>query len=90
VAAPGLARLARVLEEVGAAVTPRGASQVAEARSLIGRRVRFGDESEHGTIVNITMSRNGYLRYVVQWDAGAPDWWGTEVAPGNLVLESDR
>lgn len=65
----------------------RGPDAVNEARALIGRRVRFAGHD--GTIVDITASQNGYVRYVVQWDPGTPASWGTVVAPGGLAWLED-
>jgi hypothetical protein len=65
-------------------VTPRGVADRLAERALIGRRVAW-DEVE-GTIVDIGSTSNGYARYVVEWDPGAPDWWSTTVAPSSSGL----
>ena len=70
----------------------RGSRGYTVARKMIGRRVHWWDseaqigESPSGTIVDITATSNGYPRYVIEWDAGAPAWWGTVIAPGSTVL----
>jgi len=71
--------------------TPRGASGLAESRNLIGRRLHWIGEPTKGTITDVTKTNGGYVRFVVKWDPGAPEWWGTIVAPGasGLVIEDE-
>ena len=67
--------------------TPRAHS---EARQYIGCRVNWRGDEHGGTIVGTTRTRNGYTRWVVEWDVGSPDWWSTELAPsaGGLIVTS--
>jgi hypothetical protein len=67
----------------------RGDAAVAAAQQLVGRRVRL--QLHGGEIVGIGRSSNGFVRYVVRWDAGTPSSWATVVAPGasGLVVEPE-
>jgi hypothetical protein len=57
----------------------RGPRAVEQAQALIGRRIRGGDHK--GVIVDVVQTRNGYVRWLVEWEAGTPTWWSREVAP---------
>lgn len=58
------------------------------ARRYIGYRVGWRGDDHGGTITGTTKTRNGYARWVIEWDAGTPDWWSTVIAPsaGGLII----
>ena len=65
----------------------RGATSYAAARQMIGRRIHWiDDDPGHGTITDVTTTRNGYVMFVVAWDDGSPDWWATVVSPRSSAL----
>lgn len=71
---------------------PRGASGAVAERRMIGRRVRIQrgplvDDECRGTIRDISLTSNGYVRWVVRWDEGTPEWIGREVSPTSTVVE---
>lgn len=67
----------------------RGTAGYMAASRYIGHRVAWPDLGCCGTIVDVTTTSNGYPRWVVAWDAGAPRWLGDVVAPGCGVVVGD-
>jgi hypothetical protein len=72
----------------------RGEAGRLELQPNIGRRIRWDDPAvphAYGTIVDVTMSGNGWPRYVVEWDTGIPTWWATVISPEchGLTIEPD-
>jgi hypothetical protein len=67
--------------------TGRGPDALDAARALIGRRVHWNNGPQHrGTITDIA-NANGWVRYVIRWDAGTPAGWGTVLSPTVVVVE---
>ena len=72
----------------------RGGPALVAARAMIGRRVRWtplhGEEGGSGTISGLSTTSNGWVRWVVDWDDGTPEWWSSLVSPGanGLVVDA--
>jgi len=54
------------------------------AKRNVGRRCHWRDRNTgriegSGTIIGVK-TRGSWPMYVVDWDADAPDWWGSEVS----------
>jgi hypothetical protein len=64
----------------------RGHAGSALDRELIGRKIVWPGEQHTGTITGVTMTPNSYVRWIVDWDTAAPNWYANEISPGCGVM----